>query len=69
MRANFFVKLLPQKVLRYMAQYDIMVLCFNEFFEKVGILMFLRKANNRKTGRTYLSIVHGYWDTVSKQSR
>ena len=31
--------------------------------------MFLRKANNRKTGRTYLSIVHGYWDTVSKQSR
>ena len=31
--------------------------------------MFLRKAFNKKTGRTYLSIIHGYWDPVSKQSR
>ena len=31
--------------------------------------MFLRKAHNKKTGRTYLSIVHGYWDSISKQSR
>jgi transposase len=31
--------------------------------------MFLRKAYNKKTGRTYLSIIHGYWDPVSKQSR
>ena len=26
--------------------------------------MFLRQAHNYKTDRTYLSIVHGYWDTV-----
>ena len=31
--------------------------------------MLLRKARNKKSGRTYLSIVHGYWDSVSKQSR
>jgi transposase len=31
--------------------------------------MFLKKATNSKTGRTYLSIVHGYWDSVAKQSR
>jgi transposase len=31
--------------------------------------MYLKKANNRKTGRTYLSIVHGYWDPIAKQSR
>jgi transposase len=31
--------------------------------------MFLRKANNKKTDRTYLSIVHGYRDNTSKQSR
>jgi transposase len=31
--------------------------------------MFLKKATSTKTGRTYLSIVHGYWDPVSKQSR
>lgn len=31
--------------------------------------MFLRKAQNKKTGRTYLSIVHGYWDNTKKQSR
>ena len=31
--------------------------------------MFLKKAQNKKTGRTYLSIVHGYWDTSSRQSR
>jgi len=31
--------------------------------------MFLRKANNRKTGCTYLSIVHGYHDPISHSSR
>lgn len=31
--------------------------------------MFLRKATNRKTGRTYLSIVHGYYDPKSHSSR
>ena len=31
--------------------------------------MFLRRAFNKKTGRTYLSIIHGYWDPVAKQSR
>ncbi len=31
--------------------------------------MFLRKAKNKKTGRTYLSIVHGYRDKISKKSR
>ena len=31
--------------------------------------MYLKIANNTKTGRTYLSIVHGYHDTVSKLSR
>lgn len=31
--------------------------------------MYLRKATKRNTGRTYLSIVHGYWDSNAKQSR
>lgn len=31
--------------------------------------MFLRKATNSKTGRTYLSIVHGYYDPKSHSSR
>jgi len=31
--------------------------------------MFLRQAKSSKTGRTYLSIVEGYWDTKSKTSR
>lgn len=31
--------------------------------------MFLRKAKNKKTGRIYLSIVHGYRDKVTKKSR
>lgn len=31
--------------------------------------MFLRKATNKKTGRTYLSIVHNYRDKETKQSR
>jgi transposase len=31
--------------------------------------MYLKRANNKKTGRTYLSIVHGYWDEAAKQSR
>ena len=31
--------------------------------------MFLRKATNSKTGRTYLSIVHCYWDSDTKKSR
>lgn len=31
--------------------------------------MFLRKAKNSKTGRTYLSIVHSYWDANTKKSR
>jgi transposase len=31
--------------------------------------MHLKRAHNRKTGRTYLSIVHGYWDSAAKQSR
>ena len=33
------------------------------------MLMFLRQAKNKKTGRTYLSIVHGYRDKESKKSR
>lgn len=31
--------------------------------------MFLRQSKNKKTGRTYLSIVHGYRDKVTKKSR
>jgi len=31
--------------------------------------MFLRKATNTKNGRTYLSIVEGYWDSKAKMSR
>lgn len=31
--------------------------------------MHLKTATNKKTNRTYLSIVHGYWDIVSKRSR
>ncbi|MET1248575.1 IS1634 family transposase [Sporolactobacillus sp. STCC-11] len=31
--------------------------------------MFLKKAKNKKTGRTYLSIVHGYRDQVTKKTK
>jgi transposase len=31
--------------------------------------MYLKTAFNKKTGRTYLAIVHGHWDPVAKQSR
>ena len=31
--------------------------------------MYLKQATRKKTGRTYLSIVHGYWDSDAKQSR
>ncbi|HBK70507.1 MAG TPA: IS1634 family transposase [Flavobacteriaceae bacterium] len=31
--------------------------------------MFLRKATNKKNGRTYLSIVHGYYDKKAKNSK
>ena len=31
--------------------------------------MYLRKAFNKKTGRTYLSIVHGYRDKETKTTR
>ena len=31
--------------------------------------MYLKQAHNRKTGRTYMSIVQGYWDADAKQSR
>lgn len=31
--------------------------------------MFLRKATNKKNGRTYLSIVHSYWNADQKKTR
>ncbi|MBM7562318.1 hypothetical protein JOC49_001862, partial [Fusibacter tunisiensis] len=31
--------------------------------------MYLRIANNKKTGRTYLSIVESYYDKLAKKSR
>ena len=31
--------------------------------------MFLRQARSSRTGRTYLSIVEGYWDSAAKMSR
>jgi len=31
--------------------------------------MFLKKTTNKKTGRTFLAIVEGYWDTKTKTSR
>jgi len=31
--------------------------------------MFLRKSINKKTGRTYLSIVHSYWNSQEKKNR
>ena len=31
--------------------------------------MYLKVRSDNKTGRTYLSIVHGYWDSICKQSR
>lgn len=31
--------------------------------------MFLRKATNKKTRRTYLSIVHSYWNAAEKKTR
>lgn len=36
---------------------------------KGGVFMYLRKAFNKKTGRTYLSIVHNYRDKNSKTTR
>jgi transposase len=38
-------------------------------YAKGGLTMFLKKAHNAKTGRTYLSIVHGHWDAAAKRSR
>lgn len=38
-----------------------------EYVKSVGVIaMHLRKAHNKKTGRTYLSIVHGYRDSEKK---
>lgn len=31
--------------------------------------MYLKQATKKASGRTYLSIVHGYWDSEAKQSR
>ena len=31
--------------------------------------MFLKKSTRKSTGRTHLSIVHGYWDPTNKVSR
>ncbi len=31
--------------------------------------MYLKKSTRKKNGRTHLSIVHGYWDSKSKQAR
>jgi len=31
--------------------------------------MYLKQSARKVTGRTYLSIVHGYWDNIAKQSR
>lgn len=31
--------------------------------------MYLKKSTRKKTGRTHLSIVHGYWDSKCKQAR
>ncbi len=59
---NFFDKY----ILRYLAIYDIMYWKSNVYG---GPVMYLKKANNRKTGRTYLSIAHGYWDKEKGHSR
>ena len=41
-----------------------------EFIFLLGeVNMYLKQATRKKTGRTYLSIVHGYWDSDAKQSR
>ena len=34
-----------------------------------GLTMYLKQSKRKNTGRTYLSIVHGYWDNIAKQSR
>lgn len=39
------------------------------WYDGKGLIMYLRKAFNKITGRTYLSIIHGYWDPAAKQSR
>lgn len=36
---------------------------------ETGEFMFLRKSINKKTGRTYLSIVHSYWNPTDKKTR
>lgn len=36
---------------------------------ETGESMFLRKSINKKTGRTYLSIVHSYWNPTDKKTR
>jgi len=41
-----------------------------DFNSERGLLtMFLRKMKNKKTGRTYLSIVHSYRDKETKKTR
>jgi len=47
--------------LRTIAKYDIIK-------EKAENIMYLKKSKS-KNGKIYLSIVHGYWDVKSKQSR
>ena len=54
-----------KKVLRYIDIYGIIDIST----KKRGRDMFLRKLYIKKTGRTYLSMVHGYWDKAKGHSR
>src|SRR5690625_4406547 len=43
---------------------------YMDFNSERGLLtMFLRKMKNKKTGRTYLSVVHSYRDKETKKTR
>src|SRR5699024_11131598 len=48
------------------------LICYNKYIQSLGnggFPMFLRKMKNKKTGRTYLSIVQSYRDKDTKKTR
>jgi len=52
--------------LTYVDLYDIIVMKYTVLITRKELLMFLRKNFSKKTGRTYLQIVHGYRDKEGK---
>ena len=52
-------------ILRYIAIYG----TISHYFIQGADFMYLKKSTNKKTGRTQLSIAHGYWDKERGHSR